>query len=399
MKDYWRTRKKGSVHMSITIAELKNRNKDSYRLIDIRDAIEISHGAVPDAVVVPAEEIETSSEVDKDKLLVIFCARGVVSIDVAEHLKEKGYQAESLEGGYAAWLLDVMSKPEEQNKAKDVELSLRKKFKKSIWSKFTKAINTYELVKPGDKIAVCISGGKDSMLMAKCFQELKLHNKFEFEVKFLVMDPGYSEANRKVIEENAKSLNIPITIFESDIFESVFTVEKSPCYLCARMRRGHLYHFAQELGCNKIALGHHYDDVIETILMGMLYGAQVQTMMPKLHSTNFEGMELIRPLYLVREDDIKAWRDYNGLHFIQCACKFTDTCTTCNNENRSKRVEIKELIQNLKQVNPYVEGNIFKSVENVNLDTVVAWKQHGEKHHFLDAYDMKNICTENDSKE
>ena len=249
--------------MSITIAELKNRDKDSYRLIDIRDAIEISHGAVPDAIAVPAEEIETSSEVDKDKLLVIFCARGVVSIDVAEHLKEKGYQAESLEGGYAAWLLDVMSKPEEQNKAKDVELSLRKKFKKSIWSKFTKAINTYELVKPGDKIAVCISGGKDSMLMAKCFQELKLHNKFEFEVKFLVMDPGYSEANRKVIEENAKSLNIPITIFESDIFESVFTVEKSPCYLCARMRRGHLYHFAQELGCNKIALGHHYDDVIE----------------------------------------------------------------------------------------------------------------------------------------
>ena len=385
--------------MSITIAELKNRDKDSYRLIDIRDAIEISHGAVPDAIAVPAEEIETSSEVDKDKLLVIFCARGVVSIDVAEHLKEKGYQAESLEGGYAAWLLDVMSKPEEQNKAKDVELSLRKKFKKSIWSKFTKAINTYELVKPGDKIAVCISGGKDSMLMAKCFQELKLHNKFEFEVKFLVMDPGYSEANRKVIEENAKSLNIPITIFESDIFESVFTVEKSPCYLCARMRRGHLSHFAQELGCNKIALGHHYDDVIETILMGMLYGAQVQTMMPKLHSTNFEGMELIRPLYLVREDDIKAWRDYNGLHFIQCACKFTDTCTTCNNENRSKRVEIKELIQTLKQVNPYVEGNIFKSVENVNLDTVVAWKQHGEKHHFLDAYDRKNICTENDSKE
>ena len=399
MKDYWCTRKKGSVHMSITIAELKNRNKDSYQLIDIRDAIEISHGAVPDAIAVPVEEMETSSEVDKDKLLVIFCARGVVSIDVAEHLKEKGYQAESLEGGYAAWLLDVMSKPEEQNKAKDVELSLRKKFKKSIWSKFTKAINTYELVKPGDKIAVCISGGKDSMLMAKCFQELKLHNKFEFEVKFLVMDPGYSEANRKVIEENAKSLNIPITIFESDIFESVFTVEKSPCYLCARMRRGHLYHFAQELGCNKIALGHHYDDVIETILMGMLYGAQVQTMMPKLHSTNFEGMELIRPLYLVREDDIKAWRDYNGLHFIQCACKFTDTCTTCNNENRSKRVEIKELIQTLKQVNPYVEGNIFKSVENVNLDTVVAWKQHGEKHHFLDAYDRKNICTENDSKE
>lgn len=249
-------------------------------------------------------------------------------------------------------------------------------------------VRTYELVKPGDKIAVCISGGKDSMLMAKLFQELKLHNKFPFEVKFLVMDPGYSPANRKVIEENAKILNIPITIFESDIFDSVYNVEKSPCYLCARMRRGHLYSFARELGCNKIALGHHYDDVIETILMGMLYGAQVQTMMPKLHSTNFEGMELIRPLYLVREDDIKAWRDYNGLHFIQCACKFTDTCTTCNNEeNRSKRVEIKELIKTLKKTNPFVEGNIFKSVENVNLDTVVCYKQKGVRHHFLDEYD------------
>ena len=246
------------------------------------------------------------------------------------------------------------------------------------------------MFKPRDRIAVCISGGKDSMLMAKLFQELKIHNKFDFEVKFLVMDPGYSPANRKVIEENARKLNIPITIFESDIFDSVYNIEKSPCYLCARMRRGHLYHFAQELGCNKIALGHHYDDVIETILMGMLYGAQIQTMMPKLHSTNFEGMELIRPLYLVREDDIKAWRDYNGLHFIQCACKFTDTCTTCNNEeNRSKRVEIKELIKKLKEVNQYVEGNIFKSVENVNLETVVAYKKDGVKHHFLDDYDTK----------
>ena len=202
------------------------------------------------------------------------------------------------------------------------------------------------------------------------------------------MDPGYSPENRKVIEDNAKSLHIPITSFETDIFDSVYHVENSPCYLCARMRRGHLYHFAQQLGCNKIALGHHYDDVIETILMGMLYGAQVQTMMPKLHSIHFEGMELIRPLYLVREDDIKAWRDYNGLHFIQCACKFTDTCTTCNNEeNRSKRVEIKELIKNLKKVNPFVESNIFRSVENVNIDTVVGYKQHGIRHNFLEGYD------------
>ena len=376
--------------MGISVNELKQLDKNAYQIIDIRDETEISHGAIPGAVALPAEAIESSEQIDPSKKLVICCSRGKFSVEVAEHLKGQGLDAVSLDGGYIAWLMDIMSEPAEQNKAKDVELSLRKKFKKNIWSKFAKAITTYELVKPADRIAVCISGGKDSMLMAKCFQELKLHNKFEFEVKFLVMDPGYSPENRKVIEENAKSLGIPITIFESDIFESVFNVEKSPCYLCARMRRGHLYHYAQELGCNKIALGHNYDDVIETILMGMLYGAQVQTMMPKLHSTNFEGMELIRPLYLVREDDIKAWRDYNGLHFIQCACKFTDTCTTCNNEeNLSKRVEVKELIQRLKKVNPYVESNIFRSVENVNLDTVIAYKQHGVRHHFLDTYDSE----------
>ena len=376
--------------MGISVNELKQLDKNAYQIIDIRDEMEISHGAIPGAVALSAEAIESSEQIDPSKKLVICCSRGKFSVEVAEHLKGQGLDAVSLDGEYIAWLMDIMSEPAEQNKAKDVELSLRKKFKKNIWSKFAKAITTYELVKPGDRIAVCISGGKDSMLMAKCFQELKLHNKFEFEVKFLVMDPGYSPENRKVIEENAKSLGIPITIFESDIFESVFNVEKSPCYLCARMRRGHLYHYAQELGCNKIALGHHYDDVIETILMGMLYGAQVQTMMPKLHSTNFEGMELIRPLYLVREDDIKAWRDYNGLHFIQCACKFTDTCTTCNNEeNLSKRVEVKELIQRLKKVNPYVESNIFRSVENVNLDTVIAYKQHGVRHHFLDTYDSE----------
>ena len=376
--------------MGISVKELKELDKNSYQIIDVRDQIEIDHGAIAGAVVIKPEEIENSEKTDVSKKLIICCSRGIASNEVAENLREKGFDAESLDGGYMAWLMDRMSEPQKQDKAKDAEQSLRKKFRKTIWSRFTKAINTYELVKPGDAIAVCISGGKDSMLLAKCFQELKLHNKFEFEVKFLVMDPGYSPANRKVIEENARNLNIPITIFESDIFDSVYHVEKSPCYLCARMRRGHLYHFAKELGCNKIALGHHYDDVIETILMGMLYGAQIQTMMPKLHSTNFEGMELIRPLYLVREDDIKAWRDYNGLHFIQCACKFTDTCSTCKNEeNRSKRVEIKELIKTLKQGNPYVEGNIFKSVENVNLDTVVAYKQNGEKHTFLDGYEKE----------
>lgn len=382
--------------MSVSIEQLKSMNEDEYQLIDMRNESEIAHGEISGAIAIQADEIENSELVDKSKKLIICCSRGQNSIEVAENLVEKGYDAESLEGGYIAWLLDMMKEKEAEDISKDVEQSLRKKFKKKIWCKFTKAINQYELVKEGDRIAVCISGGKDSMLMAKLFQELKLHNKFEFDVKFLVMDPGYSPANRKVIEENARKLNIPIHIFESDIFESVFNVEKSPCYLCARMRRGHLYHLAQELGCNKIALGHHYDDVIETILMGMLYGSQIQTMMPKLHSTNFEGMELIRPLYLVREDDIKAWRDYNNLRFIQCACKFTDTCTTCNNEeNKSKRVEIKELIKTLKQTNPYVEGNIFKSIENVNLDTVVAYKKDGVKHHFLDTYDLPKTNGEN----
>lgn len=374
--------------MSITIEELNELDKDTYQIIDIRDKEEVQKDETPGAVYVPSDEIETSEKVDLSKKLIICCRIGKISIDVAERLREKGVDAVSLEGGYTAWLLDSIKRKEAESISRDVEQSIRKKFRKKIWRMFAKAINTYDLVKEGDKIAVCISGGKDSMLMAKLFQELKLHNKFEFEVKFLVMDPGYSPENRKVIEENARKLNIPITIYESDIFESVYNVEKSPCYLCARMRRGYLYKFAKDMGCNKIALGHHYDDVIETILMGMLYSGQVQTMMPKLHSTNYEGMELIRPLYLIREQDIKSWCRYNDLHFIQCACKFTDTCTTCNNEeNRSKRVEIKELIKTLKQVNPYVEGNIFKSVENVSLEAIVAYKIDGVKHSFLETYD------------
>ena len=377
--------------MEITVQELRKLKEESYQVIDIRSEADVSYGTMPGAICVSPDAIEENSLIDFSKKLVICCSRGKFSVEVAEELEEKGYDAVSLAGGYIAWLLDQMQKEQEEEEAdfcSKVEESLRKKFRKNIWCRFTKAVKQYELVKEGDCIAVCISGGKDSMLMAKLFQELKRHNQVPFEMKFLVMDPGYSPANRKIIEENAKKLQIPITIYESDIFDSVLHVEKSPCYLCARMRRGHLYSYAKEMGCNKIALGHHYDDVIETILMGMLYGAQVQTMMPKLHSTNFEGMELIRPMYLIREDDIKAWRDYNGLHFIQCACKFTDTCTTCNNEeNRSKRVEIKELIKSLKKTNPFVEGNIFKSVENVNLDTVVAYKKDGVRHHFLDTYD------------
>lgn len=273
----------------------------------------------------------------------------------------------------------------------EIEKSLRKKFHKTIFSRFTKTINTYQMIQEGDKIAVCISGGKDSMLLAKCFQELQNHRKVQFELEYLVMDPGYTAENRKRIEENAKILGIPLTIFGTAIFDTVFDIEKNPCYLCARMRRGYLYNHAKELGCNKIALGHHYDDVIETILMGMLYGGQIQTMMPKLNSTNFEGMELIRPLYLVREDDIKHWRDYNKLHFLQCACRFTENCANCNSEgvSLSKRQEVKQLIAELGKTNPYLEANIFKSVENVNLNTVIAYKQDGIVHHFLDTYDER----------
>ncbi len=275
------------------------------------------------------------------------------------------------------------------NTTADLEQSLRKKFKKPLFSKFAKAINTYNLLQEGDRVAVCISGGKDSMLMAKLFQELKHHRKFEFGLEFLVMDPGYHEKNREMIERNAALLDIPITLFTSDIFDSVYHIDKNPCYLCARMRRGYLYAKARELGCNKIALGHHYDDVIETILMGMLYGAQVQTMMPKLHSTNFAGMELIRPMYLIREDDIRHWRDYNGLHFLQCACRFTENRAdvSAEEQNNSARIEVKKLIARLKETNPFVEANIFKSVENVNLNTLIAYKKDGVTHHFLEHYD------------
>ena len=288
----------------------------------------------------------------------------------------------------ALQLIDSIEQDDLEESKKRAEESIRKKFHKQIFSPFAKACKNYELIKEGDHIAVCISGGKDSMLMAKLFQEIKRHRQVNFELTFLVMDPGYNAENRKLIESNAKRLGIPVTIFESTIFDTVDSIDKNPCYLCARMRRGYLYSKAKELGCNKIALGHHYDDVIETILMGMLHGGQIQTMMPKLHSTNFEGMELIRPLYLVREDDICKWRDYNDLHFLQCACHFTESCSTIKDDGTSdsKRMETKNLIAKLKENNPYVESNIFKSVENVNLSTVIAYKKDGVKHHFLEEY-------------
>ena len=275
------------------------------------------------------------------------------------------------------------------DRTQQIERSIIKKFRKPIWNRFVGGIKDYHLIEEGDRIAVCISGGKDSMLLAKCMQELQRHSYLQFELKFLVMDPGYSPANRRRIEENAALLGIPVTIFESEIFEVVEEIAESPCYLCARMRRGHLYKYAQELGCNKIALGHHFDDMIETVMMSMLYSAEIKTMMPKLKSRNFEGMELIRPMYLIREADIIHWADYNNLHFIRCACRFTEKVAAAAEEEDkgSKRAEVKALIRQLAAKDPVVEFNIFKSVENVNLNTVIAYKKDGVKHHFLETYD------------
>lgn len=373
--------------MELSVKEFAELDKADYIVLDIRDDYAFSYGHINDAVNIPQDKLDIEKlDYPKDKKIIVCCKSGIISRDVAENMRDIGYDAYNLTGGYAEWL---GNKLESENRAKEIEQSIRKTFSRSVLSKFTKAVSQYELVKPGDKIAVCISGGKDSMLMAKLFQELKMHNKFPFEVIFLVMDPGYSKENRAIIEGNARLMGIPITIFETDIFDSVYNVQNNPCYLCARMRRGNLYSKAKELGCNKIALGHHYDDVIETILMGMIYGGQVQTMMPKLHSAHFEGMQVIRPMYLIREKDIIRWKNYNDLHFIQCACKFTDTCTTCNPDSRtsSKRQEIKHLIAELAKGNPQIEYNIFKSVENVNLKSIISYKNEGEVHHFLDGYD------------
>ena len=376
-----------------TIEELEQDTREK-QVIDIRDKADFEKETYPDAINIYWEELEEHmNEIRKDCPVYLLCYTGQKSEEIAEELKEQGYEIYSVKNGYRAWLKLKLGRLmanhyEAEQRTKDIERSIIKKFRKPIWRRFTKAIREYELVQDGDKIAVCISGGKDSMLMAKLFQELSRHGKKNFEVVFLVMNPGYNEINYQTIKDNAKILNVPITVFESDIFNIVASEEQSPCYLCARMRRGYLYSKAKELGCNKIALGHHYDDVIETILMGMLYGAQVQTMMPKLHSTNFEGMELIRPLYLIREADIIHWANYNDLHFIQCACRFTEHCASCGGtEKGSKRAEIKELIHELAQKDPVIEYNIFRSVENVNLNTVIGYKQDGVRHNFLDTYD------------
>ncbi len=377
----------------ITYDRLKELPEGSYVLIDVRDEGLTAYGMIPGAVSVFVDDLVSSSklsEIPKDKKLIFYCEIGRRTRELDETMECFGSrECYSLSEGYVGYVRAGMnSEQDKEERKKRAEKSIQKKFHKQLFSPFARACKTYQLIEDGDHIAVCISGGKDSMLMAKLFQEIQRHRQMEFELTFLVMDPGYNKENRALIESNAEALGIPVTIFESTIFDAVDTIEKSPCYLCARMRRGYLYNKAKELGCNKIALGHHYDDVIETILMGMIHGAQIQTMMPKLHSIHFEGMELIRPMYLIREADICAWRDYNELHFLQCACHFTDTCTTCHEDGTtsSMRLETKKLIAELKKINPYVESNIFRSVENVNLDTVIEYKKNGVRHHFLEDY-------------
>ena len=331
--------------------------------MDVRPADQYSRGSFPGAVNIPLDEFEERMEsVDREKMVYVLCHTGDRSRDCVEKLSDAGYEAVNIEGGYRAYLrlslsrfMENDAKEQKELKTKEIEHSIIKTFRKTVWRPFTKALNEYQLIQEGDKIAVCISGGKDSMLMAKLLQELKRHGKIHFELVFLVMNPGYNADNWKIIQDNAELLGIPLTVFESDIFDTVAEIENNPCYLCARMRRGYLYSHAKELGCNKIALGHHFDDVIETILMGMLYSGKVETMMPKLHSQNFEGMELIRPMYLIKESAIKAWRDTNGLHFIQCACRFTENCVSCGGGRGSKRDEMKELVAQFRNTSSVIE--------------------------------------------
>ena len=386
---------------TITIEELEALKDAEKTIVDIRPQDQYMRGTFPGAVSLPASRLEEQYEeetarLDKMHPVYVMCHTGEKSQEWVRRLTGDGFDAVNVEGGYRAWLRLSLSRfvggeseADREEKRARIEQSIIKKFRKPIWRAFTRALNTYDLIQEGDKIAVCISGGKDSMLMAKLFQELKKHGKFQFETVFLVMNPGYNADNWKIIHDNAKLLGIPLTVFESDIFDTVATIEQNPCYLCARMRRGHLYAQAKALGCNKIALGHHFDDVIETILMGMLYSGKIETMMPKLHSQNFEGMELIRPMYLIKEDAVKAWRDYNGLQFIQCACRFTENCVSCGGGRGSKRDEMKELIAHFRKESDVIEKNIFKSVHNINLKTVIGYHKDDWTYNFLDDYNDK----------
>ena len=376
------------MNLEVTFSQLEG--LEAPFVLDIRAPEQFAYGTWPGAKNIPKDKLKPE---DLHPPVFLLCQSGIVSLELAEALRELGIEAYSVQGGYREYLrrsLTQAARNEELRLARQqkAEHSIRTTYRKELWTPFIKAIKDYRLISDGDKIAVCISGGKDSMLMAKLFQELSSYGRRNFEVVYLVMNPGYNPLNYQAVVENARLLGIPIQVFETQIFDIVANQGGSPCYLCARMRRGYLYSKAQELGCNKIALGHHYDDVIETTLMGMLYGGQFQTMMPKLHSTNYPGMELIRPLYLVHEHDILRWRDYNDLHFIQCACRLTESCASCGGtEKGSKRAEIKELIRELAKRDSQIPARIFSSASHVNLDTVIAYKQKNVVHHFLDSYD------------
>ncbi|MBE7727894.1 MAG: ATPase [Enterocloster citroniae] len=382
---------------SITIEELEAIDHTKSCIIDLRPEEQYQRGTFPGAVNIPMDLFEKrKTEIPKEKAIYLLCHTGERSQAYTEELESEGYDAVNVSGGYRSYLklslsryMEKESEEKRREKTEEIERSIIKKHRKSIWRPFTKALDEYELIQEGDKIAVCISGGKDSMLLAKLVQELKKHGKISFEAVFLVMNPGYNDDNWKIIRDNAELLGIPLTVFHSNIFDTVAGIERNPCYLCARMRRGYLYAKAKELGCNKIALGHHFDDVIETILMGMLYSGKVETMMPKLHSQHFEGMELIRPLYLVKEDAIKAWRDYNGLHFIQCACRFTENCASCGGGRGSKRDEMKELIAQFRKTSSVIEMNIYNSVKNINLRRVIGYHKDDVNYQFLDDYDNR----------
>ena len=401
----------------ITVKELSRINEPL--IIDIRTPDAYERGTIPGAVnisvskeagkdlpdISPILDYLRKEQHPEDQPVYLLCHTGAISLDAAELLQEAGYAGVNIKGGYRTYLVARLRQEAENGtegrsflsqsgtgrnvplSQMQIERSLIKKFRKELWCRLTKAVREYQLISEGDKIAVCISGGKDSMLMAKLMQEIQRHGTMKFDIVFLCMNPGYNEENWELIQNNAKILGIPLTVFHTQIFDAVANVDHHPCYLCARMRRGYLYNHAKELGCNKIALGHHYDDVIETILMGILYAGKTETMMPKLHSQNFPGMELIRPLYLIREADIKAWCRYNDLHFIQCACRFTETCSIEGGNTGSKRAFVKKLIEQLSTEDAYVEQNIFNCVRDINLRTILGYHKDGTAYNFLDDYE------------
>ena len=388
----------------ITFEQLEKIPEQDRIIADIRSRALFEKGTCPGAVSMPwlnpdneedGEEFRADYQaLPKNRLICVLCHTGGTSREVAQELEAQGFRTCDLIGGYRAYLrrsLEQAVSMEEDltSRTAKAERSIIKKYRKQLWSRFTRAVTDYQLIREGDHIAACISGGKDSMLMAKLLQEIQRHGKIRFDLTFLCMNPGYNDDNWTIVQNNAKLLGIPLTVFNSNIFEITAAEPHHPCYLCARMRRGYLYANAKKLGCNKIALGHHYDDVIETILMGILYSGKTETMLPKLHSQNFEGMELIRPLYLIREESICAWRDYNDLHFIQCACRFTEHCASCGGAHASKRDEVKKMIRKLREQDPVIEQNIFNCVRDINLRTILGYHKDGKYYNFLDGYDTE----------